>query len=75
MFPITSEEKPTAIVSCNCHLDHFGTAYDIRTSDGDVAHTACVGFGLERIALALFRAHGMDPSAWPASVRRVLELG
>jgi len=74
VVPITSDEKPTAITSSNCHLDHFGLAFDIRTSDGAVAHSACVGFGLERVALALFRTHGMDPDAWPAEVRSVLEL-
>lgn len=72
--PITSDEKPTAITSSNYHLDHFGIAFDIRSSDGEVAHTACVGFGLERIALALFRTHGMDPDRWPSEVRSVLEL-
>ncbi|MDH3208650.1 MAG: amino acid--[acyl-carrier-protein] ligase, partial [Gemmatimonadota bacterium] len=74
VVPITSDEKPTAITSSNCHLDHFGVAFDIRTSDGEVAHSACVGFGLERVALALFRTHGMDPDDWPAEVRSVLEL-
>ena len=28
-----------------------------------VAHTACVGFGLERLALALYRRHGFDRAA------------
>jgi seryl-tRNA synthetase len=74
VVPITSTEKPTAITSSNCHLDHFGLAFDIRTSDGEVAHSACVGFGLERVALALFRTHGMDPDEWPDEVRSVLEL-
>lgn len=72
--PIASEEKPTAITSSNYHLDHFGAAFDIRTADGSVAHTACVGFGLERVALALLKAHGMDPDAWPREVRSVLDL-
>lgn len=66
--------KPTAVASCNCHRDHFGAAFGIRTADGRVAHSACVGFGLERIALALFRRHGFDPRGWPADVRRELEL-
>ena len=65
-------EKPTAIASCNYHLDHFGIAFDIKTADGAVAHSSCVGFGLERIALALFRKHGFDPDKWPADVRQVL---
>ena len=33
------------------------------------AHTACLGFGHERIVLALLRTHGLDPDAWPAEVR------
>ena len=51
-----------------------GVAFDIRTHDGAVAHSACVGFGLERIALALFKTHGLDVSGWPLEVRNVLDL-
>lgn len=72
LIPITSEEKPTACLSFNYHQDHFGLAWDVRTHDGGIAHTACVGFGMERIALALFRHHGLDVEAWPAPVREVL---
>ncbi len=74
VVPICSEEKPTAITSCNYHLDHFGLAFDITTAEGEPAHTACIGFGLERIALALFKTHGLNPQAWPASVKKELEL-
>jgi seryl-tRNA synthetase len=74
VVPITSRERPTAVASSNYHLDHFGLAFDIRTADGAVAHSACIGFGLERIALALFSTHGMDPDLWPHDVRSVLEL-
>ena len=74
LVPVASVEKPTAVASTNYHVDHFGLAFNIRTADGAVAHTACVGFGLERIALALFRKHGFDPPRWPTAVRRVLEL-
>lgn len=74
VVPICSTEKPTACVSCNYHQDHFGLAFDIRTADGAPAHTACVGFGLERITLALFRHHGFDPRSWPDGVRATLEL-
>jgi seryl-tRNA synthetase len=75
VIPVCSKEKPTAIGSCNYHLDHFGVAFDIHTGDGAVAHSACVGFGLERIALALFKTHGLDLAGWPAEVRDVLRLG
>lgn len=44
-----------------------------RSEDG-VAHTACLGFGLERITLALLAAHGLDLDRWPASVTGALEL-
>ena len=74
VLPIVSDEKPTAITSCNYHLDHFGSVFDIKTADGEVAHSACMGFGLERIALALFKHHGLDTARWPAPVRSILNL-
>lgn len=58
----------TAIVSANCHRDHFGHTFDLVTEDGAVAHSACVGFGMERIALAMFSRHGLDPASWPENV-------
>jgi seryl-tRNA synthetase len=74
VIPVCSKEKPTAIGSCNYHLDHFGVAFDIRTADDAVAHSACVGFGLERVALALFKTHGLEIGRWPQPVRDVLGL-
>jgi seryl-tRNA synthetase len=74
VIPVASAERPTAVASCNLHLNHFGHAFDIRTAEGNIAHTACVGFGLERVALALFKTHGLETKAWPASVKQVLEL-
>lgn len=74
VVPVATPERPTAVVSCNCHLNHFGRAFAIRTADGNEAHTACIGFGLERVALALFRAHGFHPGRWPAGVKQVLAL-
>jgi seryl-tRNA synthetase len=74
VVPVTSEEVPTAVASCNYHLDHFGHSFDIHTADGAVAHSACVGFGLERVALALFKTHGFALAQWPSQVRNVLEL-
>jgi len=67
--PITSTELPTAISSANYHLDHFGAPFGILAADGAPAHSACIGFGLERITLALLRTHGIDPTDWPAQVR------
>jgi seryl-tRNA synthetase len=74
VVPIASEEHPTAIISLNYHQDHFGQAFRIDAADGSVAHTSCVGFGLERITLALYRRHGLDRRGWPPAVRNRLGL-
>ena len=72
LVPVISEDKPTAVCSFNWHQEHFGKIFDIRTSDGAVAQTACLGFGMERVCMALFKHHGFDPSGWPAEVRETL---
>ena len=69
LIPITSEEHPTACLSFNYHKDKFATNWNLRQASGELAHTGCVGFGLERIALALIKHHGFDPEAWPKAVR------
>jgi seryl-tRNA synthetase len=69
--PICSDE-PTAIASFNYHETHFGQMFGISTHAGEVAHTACLGFGFERITLGLFKTHGLRVSDWPAPVRKVL---
>ena len=72
LIPINDGKKPTACISFNYHQDHFGSGWDLRTSTNDVAHTACVGFGMERLALALFKTHGLDVDLWPRQVRDAL---
>lgn len=67
--PICSTERPTAVMSANCHRDHFGLPFSIETADGAVAHSSCVAFGVDRITLALLHTHGLDPARWPAEVR------
>ena len=69
LVPVISPTQGTAVCSFNFHQDHFGSTFDIRTPDGAVAHTACLGFGLERVVMALFKTHGFEPQHWPAAVR------
>jgi seryl-tRNA synthetase len=71
LVPIAGPE-PTAVASFNYHQDHFSGTYGLRLADGGPAHTACLGFGHERVVLALLRAHGLDPGSWPADVRSSL---
>ena len=66
--------EPTAVASFNYHQDHFASVYGIELADGSHAHTACLGFGVERITLALLRAHGLDLDTWPEAVRNRLAL-
>jgi seryl-tRNA synthetase len=72
LVPVISEEKPTAVCSFNYHQEHFGHTFEIKTASGATAHTACLGFGLERCVMALFRHHGCDPGLWPREVRAQL---
>ena len=72
LVPIISQTDPTAVASFNFHQDKFGSEFGIHMPDGSVANTACLGFGLERITMGLFKAHGFDPKQWPQSVRERL---
>jgi seryl-tRNA synthetase len=72
VIPVVSDEKPTAVSSFNYHQSHFGEIFEIHTHDGAVAHSACLGFGMERVVMALFKTHGFVPAEWPAAVRKRL---
>jgi seryl-tRNA synthetase len=74
LVPVRSAEQPTACMSFNYHRDHFGTTWGIRTDADEVAHTGCVAFGIDRLALALFATHGIELARWTPSVRRALAL-
>ncbi len=74
LIPVRSAEQPTACMSFNYHRDHFGTTWNIRTANGEVAHTGCVAFGIDRLALALFATHGLELLRWPAGVRKALTV-
>lgn len=72
VVPVISQAHPTAICSFNWHQEHFTATFGIRAAGDRTAHTACLGFGLERCTLALLKTHGLDPAAWPDTVRREL---
>lgn len=72
LLPITSEEKPNACISFNYHKTHFSATWGISQADGELAHSACVGFGVERLTLAFLARHGSDSSVWPERVKEQL---
>ena len=65
---------PTACMSFNCHREHFAQAWGIRDSQGDIANSGCVAFGVDRLTVALFAVHGLDLDRWPRATRHALDL-
>jgi seryl-tRNA synthetase len=74
LIPYHAGAVPTACMSFNYHMEHFGEVWGLRGAAGEVAHTGCVAFGMDRLAVALFCVHGLAPVSWPATVRAALEL-
>ncbi len=74
LVPVQSAERPTACMSFNYHRDHFGTTWNLCDAAGRIAHTGCVAFGIDRLALALFATHGLELAQWPPRVREALRL-
>jgi seryl-tRNA synthetase len=74
LIPVRSADQPTACMSFNCHRDHFSATWGLKTAGDEAAHTACVAFGMDRLALALFATHGLETTHWPQPVRQSLGL-
>lgn len=74
LIPVRAKGAPTACMSFNYHRDHFGKTWGILFEDGEVAHSGCVAFGIDRLTLALFATHGLDLEDWPRGVVEALRL-
>lgn len=74
LVDIWGADNPTAVASFNYHQEHFSHLFGIHTADGEYAHTACLGFGIDRLVIGLLKTHGFDMDKWPASVRQTLML-
>jgi len=74
LIPYHASATPTACMSFNYHRDHFGQVWGITNGAGEVAHTGCVAFGMDRLTVALFCIHGLDVDKWPNTVLRALAL-
>lgn len=58
-----------AVGSLNYHQDFFGRAFEVSLEDDSPVHTGCIGFGLERLALAVVAQFGPDEANWPEVLR------
>jgi seryl-tRNA synthetase len=74
LIPYQPDAAPTACMSFNYHQEHFGEVWGLADGTGTMAHTGCVAFGMDRLAVALFCIHGLQPAKWPAPVRAALSL-
>jgi seryl-tRNA synthetase len=74
LIPYYPNASPTACMSFNYHREHFGQVWGIHDDQGDLAHTSCVAFGIDRLAVALFANHGLEPKQWPAVARAALAV-
>lgn len=74
LIPYYPQAAPTACMSFNYHREHFGQVWGIRDSGDELAHTSCVAFGIDRLAVALFANHGLDLNQWPAVTKAALAL-
>jgi seryl-tRNA synthetase len=62
-------DRTVAVGSFNVHDRLFTDAFGIGLPGGEPAASACVGFGLERLAYAVACQHGPDPRGWPELLR------
>jgi hypothetical protein len=67
---LPGQERMLAVMSSNLHGPTFSKSFAMRREGGGVLNTGCLGFGLERLALAIHAQHGADPAAWPSGLAR-----
>jgi hypothetical protein len=72
LAPLPYRQKDLAIGSFNYHQDFFGRSFSISDENGMPTHTACVAFGLERLALAFLAQHGVSSKRWPQAITKEL---
>jgi seryl-tRNA synthetase len=74
LVDIWGQDHPTAVGSFNYHQNHFSHLFDIQLADGSEAHTACLGFGIDRLIVGLLKTHGFALEKWPNSVKATLGI-
>jgi seryl-tRNA synthetase len=72
LFRLPLRDEPLAASSFNLHRDFYTSLYNIRQANGDLAESACMGFGFERWLYGFVCQKGLDPAHWPARVTKAL---
>ena len=63
------QKNSLAIMSSNIHGTTFSKNFNLK-SKKNIIHTGCLGFGLERLALAIIAQHGYKSNNWPKKMLR-----
>ncbi len=69
---IPQESRSISVFSSNFHSNTFGKAFHITAGDRPAA-SACIGWGYERMAYAVFSQFGLDSTDWPDAIRHDVE--
>ena len=69
-FSIPFSDRWISCMSFNNHQRTLVSAYDIASAEDDTA-SGCVGYGLERLAFAIYSQHGTDLAKWPADLAQL----
>src|SRR5262249_11351766 len=72
--PLGSGDRRQARSRLHNRQAHSGAAFGSASASGAIAASSGIGFGLERITLALYRRDGFDRRRWPSTVRQALNL-
>jgi seryl-tRNA synthetase len=72
LFPLPQRQEGLAASSFNLHRDFYTSVYDIRRADGELAESACMGFGHERWLYGFLTQKGLDRAGWPSVVQAEL---
>ena len=58
--------------SVNFHRTHFARKYNIKNKES-YCQTACIAFGIERLAYAFLAQHGCNPKNWSSKVYKEIK--
>ena len=70
LIGIMPDGREVAISSVNLHNQHFGLGFGLSLLGDKLAHSACIGFGLERWAQWVGAYLGDRAADWPDVLRR-----
>jgi hypothetical protein len=68
------KNKSFSIVSFNNVKDTLCKEFNIRNSSGDIKHSGCVAFGIDRWVYATLLTYGTDINTWPQDIKIKLDI-